>query len=223
MCGAFQPEAPHQRVHDIGRRARSMRRLAHSKGLRDLLCVSDGRPGGDREFCFRGPSHSVHGPRFAIMATRENEHVNGTPVRGACGARRGCLLPPRAERCLCSGGRSSFPTVTAQIARRDVGWSTSGPQIPKRPFFRTFASPGESITGCLSASYDARASLGVHAQRHASIAVVSKISSPHGALVLSGAVATLVCMKLDNSTVEEGRSVNGDSWATIRGRRNGMV
>jgi hypothetical protein len=50
-----------------------MRRLAHSEDLRDLLCVPDGHPGGDREFCFRGPSHSVHGPRLAIMATCENK------------------------------------------------------------------------------------------------------------------------------------------------------
>jgi len=50
-----------------------MKRLAHSEDLRHLLCVSDGRPAGDREFCFRGPSHSVHEPRFAIMPTRNNK------------------------------------------------------------------------------------------------------------------------------------------------------
>jgi hypothetical protein len=73
IYGAFQPEAPYQPVHDISRRARSTRRLAHSEDLRNPLCVSGGRPADDREFCFRGPSHSVHGPRFAIMATSKNE------------------------------------------------------------------------------------------------------------------------------------------------------
>jgi hypothetical protein len=35
-----------------------------------------------------------------------------------------------------SGGCSSFPSLPAQTAKQDVGWSTSGPQIGKRPIFR---------------------------------------------------------------------------------------
>ena len=71
--GAFRPEAPHQPVHAIGHGARRYERLAHSEDLRYSLGVSGSRPAVDREFCSRGPSHSVHGPESAIMATHKNE------------------------------------------------------------------------------------------------------------------------------------------------------
>ena len=80
-----------------------MRRLTHSEDLRNLPCVSDGRPADDREFCFRGPSHSVHGPRFAIMATRKNKPLACRSAEPPIGiepmtyALRGaCSLPARA-------------------------------------------------------------------------------------------------------------------------------
>jgi hypothetical protein len=135
ICGAFQPEAPHKPVHDIGRRARSMRRPAHSKGLRDLLCVSDGHPGGDREFCFRGPSHSVHGPQFAIMATRENKPLACRSAEPPIGIEP--MTYALREACACA-----TQPLPAQIARLTALTTPFAVGFPGHPFHESFHARG---------------------------------------------------------------------------------
>src|SRR5450755_2067366 len=93
-----------------------MRRLSHSEDLRNLLCVSDGRPADDREFCFRGPSHSVHGPRFAIMATRETKPMTCRYAEPPIG------IEPMtyALREACSRAPQPLPAQTARRIAREA-------------------------------------------------------------------------------------------------------
>ena len=73
-----------------------------------------------------------------------------------------------------SGGSSSFPSVPAQIARLEVGWSTSGPQTSKRPILEGFSGPQESTAVRLGRPGDVLGHLGVHSRPHVSTAVVSR-------------------------------------------------
>jgi len=88
-------------------RARAASRAQKIPGI--LLCVSGGRLPGELNPASRGPSHSVHGPGFVIIATPRNEpltcNASEPPIgiepityalRGACSPAAHALAAPMA-------------------------------------------------------------------------------------------------------------------------------